>query len=271
MISQSIFPLVPTIRRRLRRQIAVLAAGLLASAAVALAAPIGAGAAITNPALLGHFDSARVHVGQMVLNGWAADRLRPGQSINVEFAVTGPRAVFAVVRAAAPRPDVGRIFPGLGNNHGFSTVENVPAGLYHVCASALDPAGGRSQRIGCHFAQVPVDVAAHGHFDAVHAIGIAGPTTRLIQVAGWAIDDNTPTSHVAVMIWLGSPHPYQKVLLYADKPRADLARIFPRSGAFHGFNNLILARLGTYPVCAYAYDTYLPGPHTLLGCIQVTV
>jgi hypothetical protein len=271
MITQSIRPPVPTLRRRFRRRIAAVAAGLLASGAVALAAPIGAGAAITNPALIGHFDSARVHVGQMVLTGWAADRLN-GQPVNVGFIVTGPHAVFAVVRATGSRPDVGRIFPGLGNNHGFSVVENVAAGTYQVCAFVLDPAGGRSQRIGCHIARVPVDVRAHGNFDAVHPMGVPALGTRLIQVAGWAIDDNTPTSHVVVKIFLGSAnHPYQIVVVPADKPRADLARIFPRSGPFHGFINVFLARLGTYPVCAYALDTWLPGPPTLLRCITVTV
>jgi hypothetical protein len=172
------------------------------------------------------------------------------------------------IRSGQLRADVGRAYPALGNNHGFNTAWNdVSPGASTVCAWAMDPAGGANRSIGCITARVPADIRPRGHLDSVRSLG-----SGRIQVSGWAVDDNTPTTPVRLAIYLGSATaPYKSVPVTANQPRADVAAAFPRIGANHGFSATILARPGTQPVCVWANNTYLLGAPTLLGCLSVTV
>ena len=268
MKTEAFFPPTPTCRPRLRRRIAIAAVGVLASAAAALAAPMGAGAATGNPAMIGHLDSVSVQAGQVSLHGWAADTRTPAQPINVGYSITtGTKTVLGRIRAGEVRADVGRAYPALGNNHGFNTTSYVAPGAYTVCAWAMDPAGGANRSIGCTTARVPADIRARGHLDSVRSLG-----SGRIQVSGWAVDDNTPTTPVGVGIFLGSATaPYKSVPVTANQLRPDVAAAYPLIGANHGFSATILARPGTQPVCAWANNTYIYGGPTLLGCLNVTV
>jgi hypothetical protein len=267
MKSQAFFTPTPTCRPRLRRRVAIAAVGVLASAAAALAAPMGAGAATGNPALIGHLDSVSVQAGQVSLHGWAADTRTPGQSINVGYSITnGTQTASGRIRSGQLRADVGRAYPALGNNHGFNATNYVSPGASTVCAWAMDPTGGANRSIGCTTALVPADIRARGHLDSVRSLG-----SGRIQVSGWAVDDNTPTTPSSVGIFLGSATtPYKSVPVTANQPRPDVAAAFPRIGANHGFSATILARPGTQPVCVWANNTYLLGGPTLLGCLNVT-
>lgn len=268
MNTQAFVPPSPTCRPRLRRRIAIVAVGVLASAAAALAAPTGAGAATGNAALVGHFDSVSVQAGQVSMHGWAADTRTPLQSINVGYSIaTGTKIVVGAIRSHDLRADVGRAYPSLGNYHGFNATNYVAPGTYSVCAWAMDPVGGANQPIGCQTARVPVDIRPRGHLDSVASLG-----SGRIHVRGWAVDDNTPTTPVGVGIFLGSATgPDKSVPVTANQLRPDVAAAFPRIGANHGFSATILARPGTQAVCAWANNTYIYGAPTLLGCLNVTV
>jgi len=225
------------------------------------------GAAAGNPALIGHLDSVSVQAGQVRLHGWAADTRTPTQSINVEYSIANATKT---VLGRFPSHDllaaVGRAYPGLGNGHGFNVTDYVAPGAYTVCAWAVDPAGAASKAIGCLGAQVPADILARGHLDSVRSLG-AGR----IQVSGWAVDDNTPTTPVGVSILLGSATtPYKSVPVTANQASPAGAAASPLMGDNHGFSVTILARPGTQQVCAWAMDTYLSGAPTLLGCLNVT-
>ncbi len=241
-----------------------VAAGLVASAAMS----VTAGAATSNPSLVGHLDAVSVQARQMTLHGWAADTRTPKNPINIRYSITtGTSTLTGRARAHDLRADVGRAFPALGNNHGFNATAYVAAGTHSVCAWAIDPTAGPSKLIGCLTVRVPADIRPRGHLDAVHSLG-----SGRIQVVGWAVDDNTPTTASGVGIYLGSARtPYKSVPVTANQPRPDVAKAYPAIGPNHGFNVTILARTGTYPVCAWANNTYIYGAPTLIGCINVTV
>ena len=225
------------------------------------------GAATGNPALIGHLDSVSVQAGQVSLHGWAADTRTPTTPINVAYSITtGTKTVPGRIRSADVRAAVGRAYPALGNNHGFSATNYVAPGAYTVCAWAADPAGGANRSIGCTTAGVPADIRARGHLDSVRSLG-----SGQIQVSGWAVDDNTPTTPVGVAIYLGSATaPYESVPVTANQASPAPAAAYPLIGANHGFSATIAARPGTQPVCVWAMNTYIYGGPTLLGCLNVT-
>jgi len=254
---------------RLHRLVAGGAAVLAAAVGLILAAPGQSNAVTPNPALTGHLDSVTALPGQVKLSGWAADTATPRVPINVSYSVgSGAGAHTGAARAHDLRTDVGQAFPNLGNYHGFTVTVYVSPGTYPVCAWALDPTGGPSRPIGCQTARVPVDRSARGHLDVVRSIG-----ANHIQVAGWAVDDDTVTTPVSVGIYLGGTagHAYSAVSATANQSRPDVAAVFPAIGPNHGFSATIAARPGTFPVCVYANDSYIFGAATLLGCLNVTV
>lgn len=75
----------------------------------------------------------------LTIAGWAIDQGAPVTAAPVTLTVTGPAGTTrTVVRADALRADVGRAFPGTGNNHGYVSTVKVPkAGAYTVCATVV--------------------------------------------------------------------------------------------------------------------------------------
>ena len=74
---------------------------------------------------------------------------------------------------------------------------------------------------------------------------------RGIQVSGWAVDHNIPTTPVGVGTFIGSATtPYKSVPVTATQLSPDVAAAFPRIGANHGFSATILARPGAQAVRA---------------------
>ena len=86
-----------------------------------------------------------------------------------------------------------------------------------------------------------------------------------IRVMGWAWDPDTTNPVTLTAAIDGSPTSFQATL-----PRPDVARAFPRAGAYRGFNVLIPAAPGTHNVCAIAANVG-PGSAKAFTCKTAVV
>ena len=88
----------------------------------------------------GRTDSRRSRCGVRAIRvrGWAADQ-DTTKAILVNIGIDGKRTQ---VLANLYRPDVARVYPSLGPNHGFSTSISIAAGTHKVCVGADNAAGG---------------------------------------------------------------------------------------------------------------------------------
>jgi hypothetical protein len=252
--------------------------GLGAVAATALALGITSAASATaattvNHAPIGHLDSVAVSGDSITLKGWAGDLDTPHNSIDIRanFSAGAKPNSSGTWIAHDPRPDVAAAQPALGPNHGFNvTFENFHAGPLTVCVDALDLKGSPNGAIGCQTVTIAVDHPAIGHLDSVKSVG-----NNHIEIRGWTGDLDTPNQAASINLLLGGAnygHYYNIVPGKAALARPDVAQANPKLGPNHGFDVVVAARPGTYPVCAYGFDTEINHyGGTKLGCINVTV
>ncbi len=183
------------------------------------------------------------------VHGWAFDPNATRTSLTVTVTVNG--AARRLV-AAAPRPDVDRIFR-IAGGHGFVVTAAVHLGLNTVCATALDATSG-SRSLGCRSVRVVGLVV--GHVDAVRV------ARNHAVVSGWALDRNLPNASISAHVYVnGQGYP-----VTASGSRPDVARIMgvaPR----HGFSALVNLRPGVNNICSYAIGA--AGRQGFLGCRSV--
>ncbi len=237
-----------------RRACALLLAPLLLLAGLA-AAPWAAASNHSVP--IGRLDRFRQAPGGIEISGWVVDA-DTAASLAIHIYVNG--TLTRAVVADAPRPDIGAKFPGLGPNHGFSTVVPVGSSPARVCVFAINRPGGPNPNLGC----ATFDQSPKGHLDVVARR--PGGSASTVQVSGWALDPD-----------VGGPI---SVHLYADGalvagttanvPRSDIGAAYPLYGSAHGFSRALLLGPGTHQVCAYAIDQGA-GSHRHLGCRTVNV
>jgi hypothetical protein len=256
---------------RVRRGSAATAA-VLAATGLALIAPASAA---TNRAPIGHLDSAVLHGATVTLTGWAGDLDTPTSSIDVRAVFTpdvGTAGSSSTTTRIAhdPRPDVAAVYPALGPNHGFSfSVDSYRAIKSTVCVYGLDLHGGPSGLLGCQTIVFTRDHPAIGHLDSVRSVG-----NNHIEIRGWGADQDTPSQAASINLLLGGwdGKDYNNIPGKAALPRPDVATVYPNLGPNHGFDVTVAAKPGTYPVCAYVFDTVINHyGGTSLGCITVTV
>jgi hypothetical protein len=84
--------------------------------------------------------------GNVLVEGWLADRARPAEPMIARIIVDG--TVRAEVPANVERSDVGAGVPGIGPYHGFSWAPNVGPGSHRVCVDAVF-ASGVAVSMGC--------------------------------------------------------------------------------------------------------------------------
>jgi hypothetical protein len=259
---------IPRRRGYTKRGLGIVAA-VLATATVSVLVPSAAKAAVNHPPI-GHLDRIVNGGDHATLIGWAADPNNPTRSIDVEvtydttqrLATSWPYSI-----AHDSRPDVARAHPELGANHGFAVPLTVDqGGTFRVCVQALS-LSARTAPLGCATVTVTANRSPIGHLDSVHSVG-----NNHIQIVGWAADLDTPKLSGTVNLLLGgSFRPFNDVRVVASRSRPDVAKSFPELGPNHGFVVTIAANPGTYPVCAYTFDTGRTGTIDQLGCITVTV
>jgi len=267
MYHRSADPLVQPIRSLRRRVLAVAVAALTVLGLSTLpAAAVGPASHVP----IGHLDALRAEPGGVRLIGWAGDLDTPHSSLDMQLSFQ-PGADFTSFSWIShdPRPDVARAYPSLGQYHGINLFIPTKPRAYLICVQALDSAGGPSLQLGCVRLTVPAERSAIGHLDSVRSVG-----NNHLTITGWGADPDTPSQPITINVVLGSRYgngAFNDVRLTAAQPRPDVAQVFPALGPNHGFALTVAAKPGSYPVCAYAFDTYVFGGVTFLGCLTVSV
>jgi len=106
---------------------------------------------VTNRAPIGSLDVVTALQGKVTVGGWAIDPDTTA-SIPVHLYVG---SVGRAITATATRTDVGRAYPGSGDQHGFAATVPAASGLQQVCAYGIDSDGGDNTLLGCKVVRVP--------------------------------------------------------------------------------------------------------------------
>ncbi len=208
----------------------------------------------------GSFDAVVAAATTVTVRGWTYDPNTPTQATKVHVYIDGVGVGIAV--AAKPRPDVGRAFPGIGDNHGFSKTVSVSPGRHTVCLYAINTRpGGTNTLIGCR-SFTATDATPSGSFD------VAKGTDGAIIVSGWAVDPDTPFEPVDIHFYVDG---VGAGVTRADKQRPDVGAAFPDIGPKHGFIRTLQATPGIHQVCAYGINTGVGAANALLSCKTVEV
>jgi hypothetical protein len=102
-------------------------------------------AAAYNPT--GRLDPVTVSGGTLAIRGWAFDPDVPTRPISVRVSVDGR---VSLLTADTSRPDVGRAYPGVGDDHGYEMTASVAPGTHTVCAYGTNVGTGTTNpTLGC--------------------------------------------------------------------------------------------------------------------------
>jgi GH25 family lysozyme M1 (1,4-beta-N-acetylmuramidase) len=218
-----------------------------------LAALAGNGSGGGGP--FGSLDAVSGGAGHVSVGGWAID---PDSVDPIEIHVYAG-SVGTAIRTGGARSDVGSVFTGFGNHHGFSATVRANPGVQQVCAYGINVGGGVNKLLGCKTVNV-LPNSPIGTFD------VARPVIGGIDVGGWAFDPNTSAS-IPVHVYVDNVG----YAIRADMNRPDVGAAFPGYGNAHGYNARIPASPGVHTVCAYGIESTGNGSNTTLGCKRVTV
>lgn len=184
----------------------------------------------------GVIDSAQARAdGSVVIRGWTYDPDSTAQSLQVALLDTG-RSI-GTFTANAPRADLNHTY-NITGNHGYTlTVPHVldASHTYCVYATNIGPPAPTA-KLGCQTLSV-----ANNPFGALDT---ATGGTGQIELAGWAIDPNSPTTSLTVTVSIDGQ---AAVPITTDIPRPDINLAYHVSGD-HGFHTLLPASPGTHDV-----------------------
>lgn len=112
---------------------------------------------LTISKLSGWFDAVSVVNAALQVRGWAIDQAHPISTAQMTIRVTGPSGTRTTqVPANASRPDVGRVYPAAGNNHGLVTsVATAGKGVNTVCVGAIATTDQTTRQFRCLTVNVP--------------------------------------------------------------------------------------------------------------------
>ena len=205
---------------------------------------------------VGSFDTLASVNGAINLAGWALD---PDTTDPIDVHVYVDGVLAGGTPANRSRTDVGAVFPGYGDRHGFEGTFAATPGVHTVCAYAINDGPPDHTLLACRSLTVIARDAA-APFGSLDVIARSGTSVR---VAGWAIDPDT-NAPIPVHVYIGA----SGIAINADRSRSDVGAAFHK-GDNHGFDAVL--PIGTAPtqVCAYGINNNGVGPHTLLGCRTV--
>jgi len=216
---------------------------------------------LKNP--IGDLETVTVSGRTVSATGWAIDPDAPTAALAVHLYANG--RLISGVSSSQDRPDIGATNPGAGNAHGFVWSMNVSEpGDQEICAYAINQSAGTTNpRLGCR--TVTVSAAAWNPFGRLDSATVVG---RQVNLAGWAVDLDTPTAGLGVHVYvdgrLGGA-------FRADGTRADIGRRYAGVGDLHGIAGSVQVAQGQHSVCLYAINTGFGDKNPLLGCRTVTV
>jgi hypothetical protein len=212
---------------------------------------------LANP--FGSHDGVQLVPGGHRTSGWAID---PDTTDPVKTHVYVDGRFAAELTASRPRPDVGRAFPGRGDDHGFSGGIALSAGDHDVCAYGLNIGeGDANPLLGCHRVTSPGS-APFGSLDSARG------DTGAVLLSGWALDPDV-TSPVMVHVYVDG---VARLSARAVTGRSDVGRAYPGWGSAHGFQATVTGlQAGARRVCVYAINEAAGTENPLLACRSVDV
>jgi hypothetical protein len=206
----------------------------------------------------GSFDAAGGSLGTLTVSGWVIDPDTAG-AIGVHVYVDGKFAGSTV--ASTSRSDVGKVYPGWGASHGFTTSVNVSGGTHQVCVYGINAGlGTTNPLLGCKSVSI-TSGSPSGHLE-----GVSTASNSLVA-KGWTLDPNGPDP-INVALYVDGK---LASTTSAALPRPDIAAAFPAYGPDHGFSVSASVAAGSHQVCAYGINTGAGTSNTLLGCSTVQV
>lgn len=221
----------------------------------------GGGPPVGNP--YGNLDVAqRLPGGTVEVKGWTIDPDRI-PAIRIHAYAGGPYGAggrYAGRRTAgASRPDVGRVYPQYGSNHGYVERIAMSPTERDICIYAINEGPGNANPLlGCRQpSSNPI-----GNVDTVTVTG-----GRAVQVTGWAADPDT-TSPLPVHVYANGRYRGART---AGVARPDLAAVYGPTVVNHGFDAPVTVPAGRQEICVYAINAGTGTTNPLLGCRIVNV
>jgi hypothetical protein len=205
---------------------------------------------------VGNIDTATASIGAINLAGWALDP-DTASPVTLHVYVDGGWAGQYVANTS--RADVGRAYPGYGDNHGFSFAVPASGGAHEACVFGINVgAGGSNPRLACRTVTVP----GGNPFGNIEAATRSGGS---VTVKGWAIDPDVVSAipvHVYVDgAWGG--------VLTANADRPDVGRAYPGYGAKHGYTGSLAVPAGARQVCVFGINQGSGSANPQLGCAPI--
>jgi hypothetical protein len=214
--------------------------------------------ASSNP--YGNLDGVQTGPGVAAFSGWTFD---PDNAIPIQADVYVNGRYVTTTLADLPRPDVGRVYPVAGSNHGFDVrLTDLPIGPNRVCVYAINVEWGTGNPlVGCR--TVTVSGNPFGNLESARQVS---PNT--VQVNGWALEPDA-VGPVTLRAYVDGRFAGEFV---TNGTRPDVAAVHPVYGAERGFQATVTAPAGLRQVCVRSVNV---GPGTtafpLLGCRTVAV
>jgi hypothetical protein len=201
----------------------------------------------------GSFDTLTRSPGGARAQGWALD---PDTSSPIHMHAYVDGTWGGDHLANQPRPDVGSVFAGYGDQHGYSAVLPMGRGLHEVCTYGINDGAGTNPRLACRGINV-----------SPNPIGVVDGSLRTgvyqARVRGWTLDPDTAApisvhAYVDLTSWGGS--------FVGGGTRTDVAAVYPDYGPWHGFDVTVAIPAGAHTVCLYGINDG-PGTNPGLGCV----
>jgi hypothetical protein len=208
----------------------------------------------------GNWDSLSASGSTLSAYGWAIDPDSRTAPVSMHVYVDGRWG--GAVTGNGDRPDVGAVFPGAGNAHGWSYSQSVAPGTHTVCVYAIDVQDlSRNTALGCRTVAVQVTPPA-GNWENLSSWG------SNLSASGWAMDPDSKTAPVSVHVYVDGRW---GAAITASADRPDVGAAFPGAGSAHGWAYSTPVTLGQHSVCVYAIDVENPARNTPLGCRSIQV
>ncbi len=211
---------------------------------------------------IGALESLATSGSSITASGWAIDP-DTASPIQVHVYVDSAGTAFT---ASGNRADVAQLYPAYGPAHGFAAqVNSVAIGPHNVCVYAINTAAGGNALLGCKQVMVQGSVTEQGRAPIGNLESLSVASDGTVSVSGWAIDPDT-VAPIQVHVYIDDAG----TALTADGARADVARVYPAYGSWHGFSAKLKAGAGNRTVCVYAINTGAGG-NVQLGCKTLVV
>ncbi|RWZ68530.1 hypothetical protein ELQ92_04815 [Labedella populi] len=204
----------------------------------------------------GRINSTVVDPGVVRVTGWALDR-DSSESIGLHVYVNG--SMYKAAEADISRPDVGRAFPGYGDDHGFDLFLRLPAGQTEVCVYGLNVGGGKNNLIACR----TVDPIAGS---PVGSLTTAQVEPGGVRLAGWALDPDTLDAASLSVTFQGK----SVGTIRASSTSEGVVTSYPTHGTNRGFDTVVPVGVGRGDVCLTAVNVGV-GKNVSLGCRTLDV